>query len=243
MLTARHPHVVLAAGLLRDRAAREREGRCAVDGPDLLDVAQEYGLEPELVLRALSAGETDPAPAADRSADGVLSDDARRALAVAGQEPELVAVLPLPAVVPADRPLPPRSLVLAGVRDAGNLGSILRTAVAFGVPRVALTHPDADPFSRRALRASMGAAFHPGLITRPTRLRADAPLAAAVRHGGVAPHELPDGAVVVLGGERIGLGAEHLDQCDLAVTIRAPGFESLNVAAAAAILIAAMSRG
>lgn len=226
VLTARHPDVVRAASLLRDRAAREREGRCAVDGPDLLAQAQEHGLEPDTVLRAGTE----------------LSRDALRMLAVAGQEPELVAVLPLPLEVPADRPLPPRSLVLAGVRDAGNLGSIIRTAVAFGVPRVALTHPDADPFARRALRASLGAAFLPGLLQRPQTLTSEAPLAAAVRHGGCAPHELPDGAVVVLGGERHGVEAVHLQQCDLAVTIRAPGFESLNVAAAAAILVAAMAR-
>lgn len=227
MLTARHPDVVRVAALLRDRSARKRAGLCAVDGADLLAAAREYGLEPELVLRA---GQE-------------LGPDALRALAVAGQEPELVAVLPLPAEASGDRPLPPRSLVLAGVQDPGNLGSILRTAVAFGVPRVALTHPDADPFARRALRASLGAAFHPGLIARPTELAADAPMAAAVRHGGCPPHELPDGAVIVMGGERHGLAAEHLGRCDLAVTIRAPGFESLNVAAAAAILVAAMSRG
>lgn len=227
VLTARDPEVRRAAALLRDRAAREREGRCAVDGPDLLAAARAFGLEPELVLRA---GED-------------LSEDALRALAVAGQEPELVAVLPLPRPAADDAPLPPRSLVLVGVRDHGNVGSILRTAVAFDVPQVVLTHPDADPFARRALRASLGAAFRPGLLRRGGgELRSDAPLVAAVRAGGVPPRELPDGAVVVLGGERHGLDAADVRRCDLAVTIPAHGFESLNVAAAAAILVAAVAR-
>ena len=222
MLSAKHPDVVRAARLLRDRGAREVAGCCAVDGPELLAAARAFGLEPSWV------------------GDG-FDRDAGRLLAVAGQPPSVVAVLPLPAAAPTGAPLPPRSVVLAGVRDAGNVGSILRTAVAFGVPRVALTHPDADPFARRALRASLGAAFAPGLIARPDALIADAPLAAAVPRGGVAPRELPDGAVVVLGGERDGLSDEHARACDLQVTIPAHGFESLNVAAAAAVLIAELA--
>jgi RNA methyltransferase, TrmH family len=225
-LGAKDPRVVRAARLLRSREAREADGLLAVDGRELLDEALAAGLEPVEVLTGF-----------DRSAG--------RMLAVAGQAPELVAVLPLPAPAPL-APLPPRALVLAGVADAGNVGSIVRTAVAFGVPRVVHT-PPADPCSRRALRASLGAALRPGLLAAAADLAEVAavpdrpPLAAAVARGGLAPHELPAGAVVVLGAERDGLAAADVARCELAVTIPAHGFESLNVAAAAAILVAALA--
>jgi tRNA G18 (ribose-2'-O)-methylase SpoU len=57
-----------------------------------------------------------------------------------------------------------------------------------------------------------------------------------VPRGGEHPDDLPAGVAIVLGGEAAGLDAGALALCDLAVTVPAPGFESLNVAAAAAIL-------
>ena len=221
--SARDPRVVRAAQLLRDEAARRSEGAFVVDHPELVQAARDAGLTVEIELRAEH-----------------LADDARRALAAVGQTPEVVAIVRMPPPPPAD--LPRRSLVLAGVTGAGNVGSILRTAVAFGIPRVALAPGCADPWSRPALRAALGASFAAGLVAVDRTLEdlaqlGDRPaLAAAMPRGGVAPGDLPEGAAVVLGGERDGLTPREQALCDLAVTIPAPGFESLNVAAAAAIL-------
>ncbi|HEV2061429.1 MAG TPA: TrmH family RNA methyltransferase, partial [Solirubrobacteraceae bacterium] len=60
--------------------------------------------------------------------------------------------------------------------------------------------------------------------------------------GGVHPSEMPPDASVVLGAEGEGLTPDEVARCDLAVTIPAPGFESLNVAAAAAILTYELAR-
>ncbi len=138
--------------------------------------------------------------------------------------------------------------MLCGVGDAGNVGSIVRSAAAFGAPRVVLAGTCADPFSRRALRASMGAVLRrassraPRCSTTSPHSPARASLAAAVPRGGVAPEALPPGAVVVLGPERDGLSSRERSLCEHAVTVDAPGFESLNVAAAAAILLHARPR-
>jgi TrmH family RNA methyltransferase len=137
-------------------------------------------------------------------------------------------------------------VVLAGVGDAGNVGSILRSAAALGAPRAVLAGACADPWSRRALRAAMGASLRPGLVARAGSLAEVAawpgrpPLAAAVPAGGVAPAALAPGTAIVLGAEREGLSAAERALCEHAVTIDAPGFESLNVAAAAAILLHAV---
>ena len=209
-----------AAKLLREPEG----GAFAIDGEELVAEARAAGIEVEYVL-----GE-----------GGVpASADALRALGVLGQAPKVVAVCRTPPE-PAG-PIPPRSLVLARVGDAGNVGSIIRTAAALELPRVTLTRGSADPWSRKALRASMGAAFRPGLVATGRSLEG-ATLAAAVPRGGLQPGELPPDAAVVLGAEGEGLSKEELGRCALTVTIPASGFESLNVAAAAAILAWHLSR-
>ncbi|WP_205699623.1 RNA methyltransferase [Conexibacter sp. SYSU D00693] len=245
--SARDPRVVDAAALLRDADARAAAQAVALDGDELLGAALDEGLLPDWVLCA--PGHAARAPWRDRLPPGVPVDDAAadalRALAALGQPPRVVARVRLPPPPPLDE-LPPRALVLAGVRDEGNVGSIVRTGAAFGVPRVLLT--GGDPFARRALRASLGAALRPGLVRTGASLADLAaltgrpPLAAAVPRGGVAPGELPEGAVVVLGAERDGLAGDDLARCDLTVSIPAAGFESLNVSAAAAILVAVLAR-
>lgn len=235
---ARDPRIVRAARLLRDEAQRRAEGAFVLDGDDLLTEALAAGIAVESVF------EREPlrwAGALPSGAEHVpAAPDALRALAALGQPPRVAAVCRVPET-PATV-LPDGALVLVGVTGAGNIGSIARTAAALMLPRVALTPGCADPWSRKALRAALGASFAPGLVATGVPLEAlvrvpgRPPLAAAMPRGGVAPTELPAGAAVVLGGEREGLTAGEVALCDLAVTIPAPGVESLNVAAAAAVL-------
>jgi len=235
-VSAKDARVVLAAALLRDAAAREREDAVVLDGAALIRTALALGAVPEWVLGdpgGLALPPEVPVAAA--------RPDALRALAALGQPPAVVALVRRPPPPPPG--LPPRALVLAGVADPGNVGGIIRTAAALGVPRVALTDGAADPWSRKALRAAQAATLAPGLVTAggPSLAELAAEpgrpaLAAAVPRGGVHPDELPSGAAVVLGAEDTGLEAAAVAACDLAVTVPAAGFESLNVAAAAAIL-------
>jgi RNA methyltransferase, TrmH family len=220
--SARDPRVVRAARLLRDADARWEEGAFVVDEPALLRAAIDEGIEVEWALEAEH-----------------IAPDALRALAFAGQPPAVVAVCRLPPAPPPG--LPPRSLVLARVADEGNVGSIVRSAAAFGLPRVALTPGCADPWSRKALRAARGATFRRGLVAAGARPEGER-LFAAVPRGGMRPEDLPRDARVLLGSERDGLTEEERAACDGAVTIAAPHFESLNVAAAAAIVTYELAR-
>jgi TrmH family RNA methyltransferase len=237
-LSARDPRVVRAAGLLR---APGTGGLVALDGPELVEAALAEGLAVEELLAA------DPGAWAGRAGGAPVAaagPDALRALGALGQPATVVAVVRLPAPPPAG--LPAGAVVLAGVGDAGNVGSILRSAAALGAPRAVLAGACADPWSRRALRAAMGASLRRGLVARAGSLAEVAawpgrpPLAAAVAAGGVAAAALPPGTAIVLGAEREGLSAAERALCEHAVTIDAPGFESLNVAAAAAILLHAV---
>ena len=94
----------------------------------------------------------------------------------------------------------------------------------------------ADPFSPKAVRASMGSIFGQPLA-RAEIDGTPAPRAALVAHGGDGLGALDGAATLCLGAEREGLPAEVLGQCEVEATIplRSGGAESLNVAAAAAI--------
>ena len=143
-----------------------------------------------------------------------------------------------------------RLLALPAVADAENLGQLLRTAAALGLDG-ALLGPGPDPFSRRAVRVSMGAVWKLPLW-RPAEPWAEL---AAWRSAGPVPGELSAAALtldsvpvqawqpgpraaLVLGPEGPGLDPQAIARCDRTVRVpMAEGVDSLNVAAAGAILM------
>lgn len=136
-------------------------------------------------------------------------------------------------------------LALAGVQDAGNLGTLLRTAVAAGFRHVWLDAQTVQAWSPKALRAGMGAQFN--LVIRegcnlPDLLR-QAPqqtLATSLESGCVPLYgiDLRSPCIWVFGSEGQGVPREVLKQARTLVHIPMPGrIESLNVSAAAAICL------
>jgi len=207
---------------LRDRKHRERENAFATEGEDLLEAGLAAGAQPRFVLVAAGSGlegeEVEP---------GLLAD-----VSTLGSSTRAIAVWPLRW---AERPATP-CFYLHGLGDPGNVGTIIRTLDALIGSSVVLGPGTADPFSSKAVRASMGSIFSQpptkaGLeATRPDRV-------ALVAHGGEELDTLEGVATVCLGAERDGLPEEVLAQCERKVTIplREGGPDSLNVAAAAAI--------
>jgi TrmH family RNA methyltransferase len=206
----------LVRKLLAQRKHRDAAGFFAAEGEDLVEAARLAGVEP---VHLLVAGET-----------------------VAAELLATVSTLPHPARAigvyrRADLPAGVRETCLGLWRlaDPGNVGTIVRTADAFGAC-VALSDGCADPFSPKALRASAGAIFRVPLVgwdAMPGRK------VALVAHGGkpLAEVELAPPLTFLLGAERAGLPAELATDC-CRVTIPLPGpAESLNVAAAGAIAL------
>jgi TrmH family RNA methyltransferase len=136
------------------------------------------------------------------------------------------------------RPAGPLAIALWGVRDAGNVGTVIRAAHAFGASSVALGPRCADPYGPRATRASMGAIFGvpmarfagvgelPGVVVGLSA-RAAVPLRGAV-HGEVT---------LLVGGERDGLPADVLAACDEVRSIPQVSGDSLNAAMAATVAL------
>jgi TrmH family RNA methyltransferase len=207
---------------LQSHAQRRRLGLFVCEGEDLVEAALEAGLEPAELLR--SGEDVEPELLAEVS--------------TLAHPPRVLAVFrtaDLPPLVPR-----PVALALWHVSDPGNLGTLVRSADAFGAA-VGLSAGCAEPTGAKALRASAGAVFRvplgrfDGVAGRRLAL---------VAHGGrpLEEVELADGDVLVLGAEREGLPAEVRQQCDESVTIYTPGLaESLNVASAGAIALYAWS--
>jgi RNA methyltransferase, TrmH family len=207
---------------LRERKHREREELFATEGEDLVEAGLAAGAEPRFVLVAAGSGlageEVEPELLAEVSS--------------LGSGTRAIAVWPLAWRELAEAPC----VYLHEVGDPGNVGTIIRTAHALLDGSVVLGPGCADPFSPKAVRASMGSIF-----ARPPAKgelgETPAPRVALVAHGGAGLEALDGAGTLCLGAEREGLPATVLAGCDAEATIplRADGAESLNVAAAAAI--------
>ena len=133
-------------------------------------------------------------------------------------------------------PAGPVAVALWGVRDPGNVGTIVRSALAFGAASVVLGPDCADPFGPKAVRASMGAIFHVPVARweRPADLPRPA-IALGARAGEALRGPLEAGTLIV-GAERTGLPAEVVEACD-AVAHLPIASESLNAAMAATVAL------
>ncbi len=146
---------------------------------------------------------------------------------------------------PEARTISGRTIALERVSDPGNVGTVLRTADAFGFSCVALLNGCADPFSPKTVRASMGAVFRVNAVETDEKA-----LLSAVRSSGkmlvaavvdrksetILKYNGKD-CVFVIGNEASGLSQKMIDLCDAEVFIPISRAESLNAAVAASILM------
>lgn len=222
MITSKdNPRLKLVRALQRKKG-RDETGLFACEGEDLCDAALAAGIEPVELL-------------------------------VAGQnvEAELLAgvsTLPHPARAigvfrRADLPVGARETCLAlwGLTDPGNVGTLIRSADAFGAS-VALSEGSADPVGQKALRASAGAIFRVPLVAWDERPGRQVALDTRGSES-LSDVDLTRPLTIVLGAERAGLPDDLLDACDAVASITMPGeAESLNVAAAGAIALYELAR-
>ena len=207
---------------LRDRKHRERESAFVTEGEDLVEAGLAAGAEPRFVLTASGSG----------LGGEEVEDELLAGVSSLGSGTRAIAVWPQVWAQPGGSPC----LFLHGVADPGNVGTIVRTAHALLDGTVVLGPGCADPFSPKAVRASMGSIFGQP-VARGEVVETPAPRAALVAHGGEPLPALEAAMTLCLGAEREGLPDEVLAACEAQVTIplRDGGAESLNVAAVAAI--------
>jgi len=229
--------------LLRDPAGYRKAGELWLEGEHLCDALRQRGQRPAQAVVSTSAW--------DQPGLRALAQWAPRVVRVPDALFDGLSALPSPARLGFVLPLPPAAaidpqvatVVLDRVQDAGNVGSILRTAAAFGVGQVLALQGTAALWSPKVLRAGMGAHFGLNLIEglQPDDLAALAvPLVGtSLATDALLPSAaLPQPCAWVLGHEGQGVAPAVLARCALTVRIPQPGGEeSLNVAAAAAVCL------
>ena len=229
-----------AAALLASPAARRAAGAFLCEGPVLLGEALRSGAR---VLRAFCLPELLPGLPPLSCPVHPVSLPVLKKLSDVPSPQGLAFVCALPE----QQDLAPGPLLaLDEVRDPGNLGTILRTADAFGAG-VLLLGDCADPYAPKVVRATMGSLFRTPLRRcGPEELRtlAAGPVLAAVLDGDSRPigEVSLKNACVVIGNEAHGVSAAVRRACDGAVSIPIRGAESLNAAVAAAIFLYEMAR-
>ena len=141
------------------------------------------------------------------------------------------------------------AVILENMQDPGNVGTMIRTANAFGIDTVVLVGSCADPWSAKTVRASMGAVFRQRIAELTHEelrgMRGDVPIIGAALRRDARDLREADlaGCAVAIGNEGGGLTEELLSMCSGSVIIpMRPECESLNAAAAAAVIMWEMSR-
>lgn len=231
-ITSPHNERLKELRRLARKRGRDDSGRFVAEGEDLLAAADEAGWRPLARFCATGSGlpgtEVEPDVLAHVSQLG----SGTRALAVYEQRWAPAASGPL-------------CVYLHGIADPGNVGTVLRSALAFGAASVALGPGCADPYGPKAVRASMGAVFQVP-VARASGDVAELPgtTIALDAHGtGGALHgPLTEPATLLVGAERAGLPRELLAACDRTARI-AIRSESLNAAMAATIALYEATRG
>ena len=230
--------------LLSSKKERENTGLFVADGTKLLAEAVKY--YPGLDTVILS--------------DGVEAHVPEHVRLVRVPEDVMASISPMEAPqgalflckLPEKKPFSPQKgmLLLDGIQDPGNLGTILRTADALDVP-VVLLEGCADPYSHKVVRASMGAVFRTEVVQSNweavSAACAQAKIPIAVTALSQRAKDVREAALdtmaVVIGSEGQGVRKEILDSADGALIIPMnPHCESLNAAVAATIVMWQMKK-
>jgi TrmH family RNA methyltransferase len=237
-----NPRMKRWAKLASDSRFRSSEQRVLVEGPHLVAEALQAGVEPiALIVSESGLKKKEVQNLLGRREPVILGDRLFGIVADAETPPGIAAEIAIPR--PLDAGSKP-AVFLDGVQDPANVGAILRSAAAFGVGEVVLDQACADPWSPKVLRAAMGGHFKLALrqVADLAKALADfqGTTVCTVSSGGTPLKELPLLGRVgwIFGSEGRGVGPALAAGAGLRVTIAmAPGSESINVAAAAAICL------
>ena len=237
-----NPFVKTLRKLAHDSTAYRKEGLVWLEGDHLCRAVLARGLKPHMAVFSASFWPQAPAQWSAVAGKTLVIADALWPEFSALESPAamgFVMTLPAAPALQADA----ATVVLDRVQDAGNVGSILRSAAAFGFGQVLALKGTAALWSPKVLRAGMGAHFGlqliEGLVIEDLQALA-VPLLVTSSHEGVFLHQqkLPSTCAWVMGHEGQGVSAGLSAMARMSVRIAQPGGEeSLNVGAAAAICL------
>lgn len=244
----KNPLIARVRKLGSDRSYRRETGEYLGDGIKLLEEAARWNAP--LTAVVVTPGTLLP-PGLEGVRTAEVPGDVMASISPAKTPQGALFLAKMPGLAPPERLEGGRWLVLDGLQDPGNVGTIWRTADALGADGLLLVNACADPFSPKTVRATMGACFRlpayeleaedlPGLLER-----SGLPLYAAALGADAVDIKTArlDRCAVVIGSEGRGVSPQVLamSQGTLKIPMR-PRCESLNAAAAAAVVLWEMGR-
>lgn len=239
-----NPLIARLRKLGTDKKARRAEGAFLCEGTKLTGEALKWGARVETLV--VSEGVEPPAGLPEDVRLVEVPADVLKSASTVDTPQGMLAICRTPDLTPPETLAPGRYLVLDGVQDPGNVGTVWRTADAFGAEGLILLPGCAEPFAPKTVRATMGACFRlpvweleleelTGLLSR-----AELPLYATALREDTADLRQADlqRAAVVIGSEGRGVSPQVLAACR--ATLKIPmreRCESLNAAVAAAVVL------
>lgn len=254
-VSSRSNPIVVNISKLKDKKYRREQGLFRLDGIKLFSEAVSRRAPVKYVFVRESARDR-LCPAVEESGTNaalyVLADPAFERITEENAPEGIVTVCAeLPNISELDaREAANRTgntaLVLESVRDAGNIGTVIRTADAFGIDTLIFSTDCADLYNPKTVRGAMGALFTQNIIVTPSISELVKELqnlgtytcAAALHKDAVllGSTDLPERTAIFVGNEGHGLSGETIDACDTCLLIpMSEGAESLNAAVAAAV--------
>jgi TrmH family RNA methyltransferase len=228
-ITSSHNDKLKEIRKLARRRTREDAGRFVAEGEDLVAAARAAGWTPCTLLAAAGSGLEGDEVEAHLLASVSRLGSGTRQLAVYESR--------------WSHPAGPLCVALWGVGDPGNVGAVVRSALAFGAASVVLGPGCADPFGPKAVRASMGAIFQVPVAAAEHVEQLPGERVALVGRAGDALAGPARGELTILvGAEREGLPAALVAACDRVAHIPIAS-ESLNAAMAATVALYELSLG
>ena len=245
-LSPHNPRLEAIRELLTSRG-RRAAGRFLAEGPTLLEEAERSGIAPLEIYGTGAALERAGAARFEAAGIAVFELPERTFARLSDLETPagLLGLFPIPpSELAAILDRPGAVLLLAGVNDPGNAGTLVRSAEAFGAAGVLFGRGGADPFGPKVVRATMGSIFRVPVA----QVEAEAVLAAAQASGrpviatdvdgeDLGTAAIPANAILAIGNERRGV-RDWLPRWDRAVRIpQRATTESLNAAVAGSIVL------
>jgi TrmH family RNA methyltransferase len=228
IITSPHNDKLKEIRKLARRRERDERGRFVAEGEDLIAAAARAGWKPVHLLSAAGSGL--PGELVEQPLLDAVSGLGSGSRTIGVYEARWGA------------PIGPLCVYLHGVADPGNVGAILRSALAFGAGSVVLGPGCADPFGPKAVRASMGAIFDVPVARGSVGDVPGSRIALVAGAGGPLTGPLEGEATLVVGAERDGLPADAVAACDQIAHIPIAS-ESLNAAMAATVALYELTRG
>ena len=239
-----NPLIARLRKLGTDKKTRRAEGAFLCEGTKLVEEALKWGAQMETLVTAEGTQPPSQLPEGIRLVE--VPADVLKSASTVDTPQGMLAVCRTPDLTPPETLTPGRYLVLDGVQDPGNVGTVWRTTDAFGAEGLILLPGCAEPFAPKTVRATMGACFRlpvwelgleeltgllgrAGLSLYATALREDT---ADLRQADL------ERAAVVIGSEGRGVSSQVLAACQ--ATLKIPmreRCESLNAAVAAAVVL------